>query len=90
INMEIFLNYVKKKEVTFNQQINDRIDIIKKFKNIDDEENNIKIKSEKNDEKTQSKKKNEDKMMIENTEMIEDKYSYLIEFINNVFYDSNI
>ncbi|MFN3411260.1 MAG: transcription-repair coupling factor, partial [Exilispira sp.] len=39
INMEIFLNYVKKKEVTFNQQINDRIDIIKKFKNIDDEEN---------------------------------------------------
>lgn len=53
INMDNFLDFVKREEASFNQQINDRIDIIKNF--------------------------NES----------EDKYEYLKNFIEKVFYDSS-
>jgi len=54
INIDNFLYFVQKNEASFNQQINDRIDIIKEFS------------------------------------IVEDKYKYLIDFINKVFQDSSI
>ncbi len=38
INIDSFLNYLNKKEASFNQQINDRIDIIKNFSSISEKQ----------------------------------------------------